>query len=198
MESPFRRPTSRERRRDLTRARLYDAAIEEFRHEGFDGASIARIAKRAGVSRASFYFHYPTREHVLLELQWNLELRVVERLKDREPLHAALLEFVDGMIEAAKSVGDPALYREMLRIYTRRPEGLMLDDQPFPLMMALAKLFAQGAQDGELRSDLEPAQATHLFLTSVFGYLIASSVPTESMRADLEVLIGLFLRQESS
>jgi AcrR family transcriptional regulator len=198
MGSPFRQQTPRERRRDLTRERLFEAAIEEFRREGFDHASISRIAKRAGVSRASFYFHFPTKDHVLLELQWNLELRVVERLQGRESLRSVLHEFVDGLIEVEDRVGDPELFRDMIRIYTRRPEGLSLDDQPFPLVFEIGKHFAKAAQRGELRQGLEPAQATHLCLTSVFGYLIGSSGPSESWRADLEVLISLYLREESS
>jgi AcrR family transcriptional regulator len=196
MESPFRHQTPRERQRDLTRERLFEAAIEEFRREGFDRASIARIAKRAGVSRASFYFHFPTKDHVLLELQWNLELRIVERLKGQEVLRSALLEFVDALLDVEDSVGDPELYRDMFRIYTRRPEGLSLDDQPFPVMFELGHRFAKGAQNGELRASLEPAQATHLFLTSVFGYLIGSSEPPESRRVDLEVLVSLYLRED--
>jgi AcrR family transcriptional regulator len=195
MESPFRQQTPRESRRDLTRRRLFDAAIEEFRSEGFDRASIARIAKRAGVSRASFYFHFPTKDHVLLELQWNLELRIVERLRGHESLRSALHEFIDGLIEAEDSVGDPELNRDMFRIYTRRPEGLSLEDQPFPVMFELGRRFAVGAHNGELRAGLDPAQATHLFLTSVFGYLIGSNVPPEAWRADLEVLISLYLRE---
>ena len=198
MESPFRQQTPRERRRDLTRERLFEAALEEFRREGFDHASISRIAKRAGVSRASFYFHFPTKDHVLLELQWNLELRVVERLQGRESLRSALHEFVDGLIEVENSVGDAELYRDMIRIYSRRPEGLSLDDQPFPLVFEIGKHFAKGMQHGELRQGLEPAQATHLVLSSVFGYLVGSSGPSESWRADLEVLISLYLREESA
>ena len=198
MGSPFRQQTPRERRRDLTRERLFEAAIEEFRREGFDHASISRIAKRAGVSRASFYFHFPTKDHVLLELQWNLELRVVERLQGRESLRSALHEFVDGLIEVENSVGDAELYRDMIRIYSRRPEGLSLDDQPFPLVFEIGKHFAKGMQNGELRQGLEPAQATHLFLSSVFGYLVGSSGPSKSWRADLEVLISLYLREESA
>jgi AcrR family transcriptional regulator len=197
MESPFRQQTPRERQRDRTRERLFEAAIEEFRREGFDGASVAQIAKRAGVSRASFYFHFPTKDHVLLELQWNLEQRVVERIQGGGPLRSVLHELVDGMIEAEDSVGDAELYRDMLRIYSRRPEGLALDDQPFPVVFEVGKRFAIGAQEGELRAGLEPAQATHLFLTSVFGYLIGSDVPPESRRADLEVLISLYLREET-
>lgn len=198
MESPFRQPTPRESQRDLTRRRLFDAAIEEFRREGFDRANISRIAKRAGVSRASFYFHFPTKDHVLLELQWNLELRIVERLRRHESLRATLHEFVDGLIEAEESVGDPELNRDMFRIYTRRPEGLSLEDQPFPVMFEIGRRFVAGARNGELRAGLDPAQATHLFLTSVFGYLIGSNVPPESWRADLEVMISLYLQDESS
>jgi AcrR family transcriptional regulator len=198
MESPFRQQTPRERRRDLTRERLFEAAIAEFRREGFDHASISRIAKRAGVSRTSFYFHFPTKDHVLLELQWNLELRVVERLQGRKSLRSALHEFVDGLIEVENSVGDPELYRDMIRIYSRRPEGLSLDEQPFPLVFEIGKRFAKAVRKGELRQGLEPAQATHLFLSSVFGYLVGSSGPSESWRADLEVLISLYLREESS
>jgi AcrR family transcriptional regulator len=198
VEFPFHAPTRRERQRDLTRTRLFDAALEEFRRVGFDRASVARIAERAGVSRASFYFHFPTKEHVLLTLQWNLELRVVERLRRRESLRSALQEFVEGLIEAEKSVADPELYRDMIRIYTRRPEGLPIDDQPLPLLFEIGRRFATGARDGELRAGLEPAQAAHLFLTSVFGYLIATAVGPESRRADLEVLIFLFLEEDAS
>lgn len=201
MASPFHQQTPRESRRDQTRRRLFDAAIEEFLCEGFDRASIAGIAKRAGVSRASFYFHYPTKDHVLLELQWNLELRIAERLRDHTSLRSALHEFVDGLIEAQHGqdgVGDAELIRDMIRIYTRRPEGLSLEAQPFPVVHELVRCFSAGARNGELRAGLDPAQATFLFLTSVFGYLIGSDAPTESLRADLEVLLSLYLREEPS
>ncbi len=198
MASPFRPQTHRESKRDLTRKRLFDAAIEEFRSEGFDRASIARIAKRAGVSRPSFYFHFPTKDHVLLELQWNLELRIVERLRGHDSLRSALHEFVDSLIEVEASVGDRELNRDMFRIYTRRPDGLLLEDQPFPVMYELGRRFALGARNGELRVGLDPAQATHLFLTSVFGYLIGSNGPSEAWRADLEVMISLYVREDTA
>jgi AcrR family transcriptional regulator len=195
VEPPFRQPTPRERQRDRTRQRLFQAALAEFRRSGFQAASIGRIAKRAGVSRTSFYFHFPTRHHVLLELQWRLELRIVEQMRRRGSLRSALQAFVEGLIEAESIVGDPALYRDMFSIYARRPDGLPLDDQPFPVMLELARRFAAGARHAELRKGLEPAQATHLFLTSVFGYLIGTGASLESRRADLEVLVSLYLSE---
>jgi len=62
-------PTRRERQRLETRGRLYEAALAEFRRVGFANAQIEAIVERAGVARGTFYFHFPTTEHVLLEFQ---------------------------------------------------------------------------------------------------------------------------------
>ena len=193
MESPIARLTRRERKRDITRARLYDAALDEFRRAGYDRSSVSRIAQAAGVSRASFYFHFPTKEHFLLELQWSVEARIAERLAGCDALRAALHELVEGLIEAEESVGDPALHRDMLKIYVRRPEWLPLEDLPSPVMTELGRQFAAGAAKGELRAGLEPEQATHLCLASVFGFLIGTADPPATRRADLQALVCLYL-----
>jgi AcrR family transcriptional regulator len=193
MEYPIPRLTRRERKRDLTRARLYEAALDEFRSGGFDRSSVSRIARKAGVSRASFYFHFPTKEHVLIELQWSLERRMAERIAGGESLRAALQQLVEGVIEAEESVEDAELYRDMLKIYVRRPDGLPLEDLPSPVLDELRRQFAAGAANRELRAGLEPEQATHLCLTSVFGFLIGTAEPSATRRADLEVLVSLYL-----
>jgi AcrR family transcriptional regulator len=193
MEYPISRLTRRERKRDLTRARLYEAALDEFRRTGFDRSSVARIARRAGVSRASFYFHFPTKEHVLLELQWSLEQRIAERIAGCGSLRDALSELVEGLIEAEASVADADLHRDMLKIYVRRPEGLSLEELSSPVTTALELQFAAGAAQGELRAGLVPDQATHLCLASVFGFLIGTADPPESRRGDLQALVSLYL-----
>jgi AcrR family transcriptional regulator len=193
MEYPISRPTRRERKRDLTRARLYEAALDEFRRAGFDRSSVSRIARDAGVSRASFYFHFPTKEHVLIELQGSLERRTAERIAGCESLRAALQQLVEGVIEAEESVEDAELYRDMLKIYVRMPDGLPLEDLASPVLDELRSQFVAGAANRELRAGLEPEQATHLCLTSVFGFLIGTAEPSATRRADLEALVSLYL-----
>ena len=46
---------------------ILQAAVEEFIIKGYDGASIDAIAKRAGVSKGGFYYHFPNKEVLLLE-----------------------------------------------------------------------------------------------------------------------------------
>ena len=195
MTYPILRLTRRERKGDLTRARLYEAALDEFRGAGFDRSSVSRIARKAGVSRASFYSHFPTKEHVLLELQLSLEQRMAERIAGCESLRAALRQLVEGVIEAEEGVEDAELYRDMLKIYVRRPDGLPLEDLPSPVLDELKRQFVAGEASGELRAGLEPEQATHLCLTSVFGFLIGTAEPSATRRADLEALVSLYLEE---
>jgi AcrR family transcriptional regulator len=193
MESPIARTTRRERKRDVTRGRLYAAALDEFRGAGFDRSSVSRIARKAGVSRASFYFHFPTKEHVLLELQWSLEQLIALRIAGSESLRAALHALVEGLIEAEASVEDADLHRDMLKIYVRRPEWLPLEELSSPVTSELERQFVAGAARGELRRGLAPDQATHLCLASVFGFLIGTADPAASRRADLRALVSLYL-----
>lgn len=70
----------RELRRLETRARLLDAALAEIGRSGLAGADVSAIASAAGVVRGTFYFHFPTQDHVLVELERNEEVRIVEEL----------------------------------------------------------------------------------------------------------------------
>lgn len=192
-QSPFNsRVNLHEEQRNKTRALLFEAAMQEYRRVGFDRASVARIARNAGVSRPSFYFHFPTKQHVLLELQWNIEIEIVEHFRECETLGETLNALIEGLIAAEHKLGSAELFRDMLRIYTRHPDSLPLEEQPFPLYFALGRAFALAASSGELREGLEPARACHLCLTSVFGYLIATPELGEEGRGDLGTLFSLY------
>jgi AcrR family transcriptional regulator len=190
--SPFERPSAREIQRQRTRARLFDAALAEFARAGFDRASVAEIARAADVSRPSFYFHFPTKEHVLLELQWRKELDLVALVSGTRTLRELLAALPDAIADVYASIEGPGVARDMVMIYARLPEYLPLSEQPFPLVRLLERRFSEGAQRGELRAGLDPGQATFLCLTTVFGYLIAAQ-PDADHRANLRAVVGLFL-----
>lgn len=53
---------------DKKRENIIDAAIEEFREQGFLGAKTTQIAKRAGVSSRTLYRHFETKEALFHEI----------------------------------------------------------------------------------------------------------------------------------
>lgn len=55
-----------ERRRELTRNALVEAAIDVFARRGFDGASLEEIAEVAGFTRGAIYSNFGSKEDLLL------------------------------------------------------------------------------------------------------------------------------------
>ena len=113
----------RDAQRQQTRERVYAAALAEFKRTGMAAADVADIAAAAGVARGTFYFHYPTKEHVLAELERHEEARLVAQLSkfltelethsERGFLPAAFGEVVRLLTAMERRVGK-ALFREML------------------------------------------------------------------------------------
>jgi AcrR family transcriptional regulator len=61
-------PDWRARRWAATHQRIYDTALELFQQQGFDAVNVGQIARGAGVSVPTFYAHYPSREHIIMQL----------------------------------------------------------------------------------------------------------------------------------
>jgi AcrR family transcriptional regulator len=61
-------PDWRARRWAATHQRIYDAALSLFQEQGFDRVNIGQIVRAAGVSVPTFYAHYPSKEHLIMQL----------------------------------------------------------------------------------------------------------------------------------
>src|SRR5215212_1404004 len=96
--TPHARPSTREARRLETRERILGAAIAEFKRSGMAGAEVSAIVTAAGVAHGTFFFHFPTKEHVLLELEYREEARIAGEfahfLETTHDLVTALTEVV--------------------------------------------------------------------------------------------------------
>jgi AcrR family transcriptional regulator len=191
--SPFVRTGPRERQRAATRERLYEAALAEFRSKGFEHASVSEIARAAGVSRPSFYAHFPTLDHVLFELSWRLALRIVRRLESATSLRATLERLADALIEAEEAVGDAVLFREMISVFARRSPAPGIDPGEIPVLVELMRRFETAREAGELRGGMPPEQAARLCLSGVFGHLLGVEAAPAGRRADLLALFALYV-----
>lgn len=62
------RMVDRFEQRKLTRAKLVEAALKLFSTSGYEGATVDDISRAAGYSKGAYYFHFSTKEDILLEL----------------------------------------------------------------------------------------------------------------------------------
>jgi AcrR family transcriptional regulator len=64
-----------------TRERILDAALELFTEQGYDGTSLRQIAEQLGVTKAALYYHFESKEDILLALHMRLHEFGKETLK---------------------------------------------------------------------------------------------------------------------
>ena len=166
--------SQRERQRADTRERIFQAAVAEFLRSGYGEAQIPRIAEAAGVVRGTFYFHFPTKEHVLQELQLRGQERIMEHLEALKPgvdgIPELLEAFVNGLHAGAEVVADAKLMRDTLALYVSNP---MDGREHSPLVEVAAAVIAAAQEKGQVRRDLAPDAAASLVFASIFGAFAA-------------------------
>jgi AcrR family transcriptional regulator len=164
----------REAQRLQTRARVFDAALAEFGRSGLAGADVAAIAATAGVARGTFYFHFPTKEHVLVELERAEEAKIVAALEGRraapDDLLSLLTTLVRQVLAAEKRLG-PTVFRDMLALHfsPTRPVEDELGDHPLAGFLIAAIADAQA--DGRVSRKADPGELGMIFLTGLFALL---------------------------
>ncbi|GGS66718.1 helix-turn-helix domain-containing protein [Streptomyces griseoviridis] len=60
--------TKQHRRRGDTRQRIQDVALELFAEQGYEKTSLREIAERLEVTKAALYYHFKTKEEILVSL----------------------------------------------------------------------------------------------------------------------------------
>ena len=130
-------------RRDATRRRIYQTAMQLFAERGFEPVSVGLIAATAGISVPTFYAHFPSKEHIVLQVPSAEEVSAaVARQPDDLPLAERLrrvaLAWFDGF-SAAERADALARWRvvattETLRIraaeFERATAQLVIDALP--------------------------------------------------------------------
>lgn len=183
----------REAQRLQTRARVFDAAVAEFGRSGLAGADVAAIAAAAGVARGTFYFHFPTKEHVLVELERAEEAKIVATLDTRattpDDLVSLLTLLVDRVLAAEQRLG-PVVFKDMLGLHfsATRPIEDELREHPLAGFVVAAIGDAQAA--GRVSQDADPGELGVIFLTGLFA-LLATGATTSLDRYVLTIVQGM-------
>src|SRR6184192_1305377 len=167
MASTPNQPATRSRRRradaDRSEAAILDAAVDALASD--PDASMAQIARRAGVVRATIYVHFPTRDALL------------DAVTDRT------LADVNAVIEAAEpDRGDPtdalarvlaatwrhlSRYQGIIALNTQRHAHNELRARHASVLSRLEPLIQRGQADGSFRSDVPAGWHLAMFMALI-------------------------------
>lgn len=163
----------RDKQREETRRRIYQAALEVFRRDGVSQCRIEDIAVKSEVSRGAFYFHFPTKDDVLMEL-----LR-----ESQKPMAAKLLELPK---DAPLELTLDTLSRELAAFWEKdskllpdvasvalKMNTVVMDRESVPVREVLGRLFVQAAERGQLSDVLPPEVLADFYLSNALAAMMA-------------------------
>jgi AcrR family transcriptional regulator len=185
-----------------TRERLLDAAARVFELKGYEGATVAQIAREAGVTSGAIYAHYGSKAEPMVDaLRAHSERATASvlppggranvrdvlvalgtRLGTREHEATALL------VEALLASRRDAELAQVLAGALGEREGLM------------AALVADGQEVGELVTDVSPEVASRFALMLSLGSMLVRSLDmpvadAADWRAFMRRLVGAFSQE---
>jgi AcrR family transcriptional regulator len=88
------------------RERLVLAAVDLFAEQGYDATTVAQIAERAGVTKSTFFRHFPDKRELLVAGQETLRTLLAEGIADA-PAGASPLEAVAAGLKRASDTMGP-------------------------------------------------------------------------------------------
>ena len=88
------------------RERLVVAAVDLFTEQGYDATTVAQIAQRAGVTKSTFFRHFPDKRELLVAGQEALSALLAEGIAEA-PADASPLEAVASGLERAADMMGP-------------------------------------------------------------------------------------------
>jgi AcrR family transcriptional regulator len=188
---------TREAQRLETRARVFDAAVAEIGRSGLAGADVGAIARAAGVVRGTFYFHFPTKEHVLVELERAEEAKIVAALStgttSPDDLTSMLTLLVRKVLAAERRLG-AVIFRDMLGLHfsSTRPVEDALAEHPLAEFVIAAIADVQAA--GRVSGDADPGELGVIFMTGLFALLATAGSASRARTALLERFVTTFVK----
>lgn len=187
----------REQQRQETRKKVFESALHIFRRDGVAESRIEDIATLAGVSRGTFYFHFPTKEAVLTELLLTAEADFTAEI-DALPADAPIEDVLNTTAAAMARPwsAEPLLWMEVGLVAMRNTADKLAHGQPTDGIRAvLGRRFEAAAGCGEL-SGLVPAQIiADFYLANAFAVAVSWSTNPDIMPLDaaLQAAAILFL-----
>jgi len=150
---------------------LFDAALAEISRRGFAAADVSAIAAAAGVVRGTFYFHFPTKEHVLIEVERNEETRIISELGEAKGgLASVLSQLVHHVLNAERRLG-LVLFRDMLGLHFCSTRPVEDELAQHPLAEFLVDVISRAQDAGQVSSDVDAGELGTFFLTGLFALL---------------------------
>ncbi len=159
-------PGLRERKKELTRSAIADAAARLFGARGFDEVTVADVARAAEVSVGTVFNYFPTKEDLFYGRMQDFEASLVDAVRTRAPGESVLAAFRRFVLTGAKALADSERAEAIATAMRIVAGSAALRARERELVSrsthALAELIAE--ETGSAAGDVQPLVVAHALM----------------------------------
>jgi len=172
------RATSKPKRDpERTRARILEAATDEFTKHGLGGARVDRIAKRAGTNERMLYYYFTSKDALFLTVLENVYIGLAEAERALELSHLDPVEAVKRLIEFIWNyyIEHPEfislINSENLHEGKYLKKSRRLAQLVSPVQDNIREILQRGQEAGVFRGGIDPAEVYITLVALNYYYL---------------------------
>ena len=156
------KPSLGSRKRQFVRDTIFEAAVDLFAARGFDDTTVEEVAQAAGVSRASFFRYFSSKDDLLAQNVVKYGLALTEAIKTCPPSLAPLDTVRETILSVAKLTVNHPRTRQVIDIAQRSASATQahmarMIEVEERVAIAFAERFGSPSKD-----DLEPRMLANL------------------------------------
>ena len=164
-----------------TRSTILETALDLFSKKGYDATGVADICHNAHISKGAFYYHFPSKQELFLELMttWLEDVDKFFQLaaSSAESVPEALEKIAGttGYLFSTLESGFPILL-EFWQQASRQPEIWKRAVAPYRHYLDYFADFIQsGIEEGAFEEDIDPHFAARILMAIAMGLLLQAS-----------------------
>ncbi len=167
--------------RKATRAKLVEAALDLFSTSGYEHATVDDISQAAGYSKGAYYFHFSTKDDILLEL---LRLWTEDRglqlvgAADTARTHEGLSDTLAGFFSYQSAPRWPGVLLEFWSQGVRNPEVSKRLTEAYAVWRRhLVEAFEAAREEGIITASADEAASFALAAHDGYAVQVAIGMP---------------------
>ncbi len=187
--APRRSALSQERSRD-TRRKLIRTALEIWNERGFEEAFEAttaeEIARAAGVSKGTFYFHFAHKEDILLEMPWATAEIMIDEAEHAMGFGEVTADIVEQLMTSLARRVSRAPRAALLLVvghWSRMMHAGGEPEKPQGFRAAFEAVLRYGIERAELPKAIDVEEVAALLQAATMDTLVAWAATTQTPSA---------------
>jgi AcrR family transcriptional regulator len=189
-----------------TRERLIAAAAEQISEEGYDGAGVQAIARRAGLTNGAIYGNFRDRAELLaaaIEANLGRVLRLIDRARRAgEPRPMEVLELIGSNLTLLPERDRKLLIEAWAAAWRDPAVGVVVRDRLDRIETTLVEVIEQARAEGDWDEDVDPATFARFGVAMSLGYHLIHAAgvaePDQAMWASLARRIVSSVRSKTA